>query len=675
MATRKLEAADLERITWVDQPQISPDGRWVAYVCSTVDEQSREYRSRIWMVSTAGGEPILFTTGRGRDTTPRWSPDGRWLAFVSDRSGTAQIWVMATGGGEARQVTRLRQGAADPVWAPDSRRLAFVTRLGSDEQPESEAADAKERQAERDKEARERRQRGLVVARLGYKLDGRGLWDGRYSQICIIDRAGGELRQLTAGPFDHSEPAFSPDGAQVAFVAHRAADHDLHVSMHLWVVPATGGEPRCLVGGEAVGHRPRWSPDGQFIAYAGHRLEHRGATLYRLFTVPAAGGEPTCLTADFDRSLGDMAITDMTLLGGGDVFSWLPDGRGLVFSASDRGDTGLWQVAAAGGTVTPLVVSPGRVVRYWSLDQAARQAALLITTPLQPPEVFVRSLADGTEQRLTDAGSAWLEGIELSTPEPIRFTGAAGWMIEGWLIKPTGCRSGQRYPLILQIHGGPHTMYANAFFFEFQLLAARGFGVLYTNPRGSHGYGQEFAKAVRGDFGGNDYRDLMAAVDHALQYDWVDPERLGVTGGSYGGFMTNWIVGQTERFRAAVTQRSISNWHSFFGSSDIGSHFAEDQLAGLPWQDHAELLQRSPLSHVESIKTPLLILHAEEDHRCPIEQAEQLFVALRRLGRTVEFVRFPGAGHELSRSGPPPLRIDRLQHLVGWFERHIPRTS
>jgi len=284
---------------------------------------------------------------------------------------------------------------------------------------------------------------------------------------------------------------------------------------------------------------------------------------------------------------------------------------------------------------------------------------------MHPANVYV--LESNTETCLTDYNQELLAEVFLSEPEEFWYKGVDGWDIQGWMMKPIGFEEGKTYPLITQIHGGPHTQYGCSFFHEYQMLASSGFGVMITNPRGSHGYGQTFVDAVRGDYGGKDYGDLMLAVDYAENLPWVDKDRLGVTGGSYGGFMTNWIVGQTNRFKGAVTQRCISNWMSFYGVSDIGYYFTEYEVGGNPWDNVEMMLKHSPITYVKNVKTPLLIIHSEQDMRCPIEQSEQTYVYLKRLGVKTRLVRFPGANHNLSRTGKPKLRLERLAHIAGWF--------
>jgi dipeptidyl aminopeptidase/acylaminoacyl peptidase len=348
--------------------------------------------------------------------------------------------------------------------------------------------------------------------------------------------------------------------------------------------------------------------------------------------------------------------------------AWTRDGR-ILFIGSDQGTANLYSVREDGGDVRAETLGAHQLVTA-TVDREARCFAGVVATATSPGEVVTGQPGDGLKA-ITTLNSALLSGRYIAEPERVEFAGADGWTIEGWLLKPRDFDPAKRWPLVLEIHGGPHGAYGHAFFHEFQVLAGRGYAVLYLNPRGSHAYGDAFVRACVGDWGGKDYLDLMAGVDHALGLGWVDRDRLYVTGGSYGGFMTNWIVGHTDRFKAAAAQRSISNNISAFGTSDIGWHFWQFEMGdATPWRDEHKLVERSPLTYVEQVKTPLLILHAEKDYRCPIEQAEQFFVALKLLGKEAVFVRYQDDSHELTRGGKPRNRIDHARRIADWFDGH-----
>jgi acylaminoacyl-peptidase len=661
---RPLVKEDLLRINFVSCPDISSCGTKVAYVRSHIDEKTKDYRSNVFLSELSPGTEHQLTFGTKHDNSPRFSPDGTLLAFVSDRSGEKQIWILdLQRGGEARQLTSMRYGATGPVWSPHGNKIAFASRFAPDEKREELFTVRSSK--EKEEEEKKRREQPKVVDRLRYKSDeAMGFVDGKRSHIWVVDAEGGDPLCLTDGDYDHTSPAWSPDGLTIAFAGNRDRDTDINPSYSdIYTVPANGGDIRRVTATQGPAASPKWSPDGQFIAYIGHHAEYLGATLSRVWLVEARGGAPRCLTMELDRSVGDQTGTDSRYGAAGEFLIFATGGDFVYFLASDRGSTHIY-TADLSGRVTQITHGDRHVQGLGSL-QADGKLVFASGSFLNPANVCV--LQEEEETQLTDHNRALLDEVFLSEPEELWYKGVDGWDVQGWLMRPINFEEGKRYPLILEIHGGPHTQYGCTFFHEFQMLASKGYGVLFTNPRGSHGYGQTFVDAVRGDYGGNDYGDLMMAMDHVEQLSWVDKDRLGVTGGSYGGFMTNWIVAKTDRFKGAVTQRSITNWISFYGVSDIGYYFTEHEVGGNPLDDVEMLLKHSPLSYVKNIKTPLLVIHSEQDMRCPIEQGEQLFICLKKLGVKTRLVRFPGSNHELSRSGKPVLRLERLQHIADWF--------
>jgi dipeptidyl aminopeptidase/acylaminoacyl peptidase len=652
---------DLYDFHFLADAQISPDGSRIAYVVRTIDRENNAYRSGIWLVSTdSGGEGARFTSGPGQDALPRWSPDGKSLAFVSDRDATVgdgkkrkpkNIYVLLLAGGEARKLTSFDEDAGDLTWSPDGRQLAFVLK------------DAKAKDAADDDGVR-------VYDRMRYKTDEGFLLDGRRRHVWVVDIAGGEARRLTDGDWDDAQPAWSPDSRELAFVSNRSEDRERNTVADIHVATVDGGATRRITDELGSYGNPSWSADGVTIAcYGVAKAIGSSAKNVHLFAFPAKGGAGKDLTEGWDRTVGSTVMSDMRAHMQTLPPTWSADRSRIIFVGSDQGTANIYSAAAEGGDVRAETVGPHQVVSL-SLAADANRFACVYSSATVPGDVAVGELG-GAMRCLTDLNGDFLDKRHIATPERLEFKGADGWIIEGWLLKPRGFDAAKKWPLVLQVHGGPHGAYGHGFFHEFQVLAGAGYAVLYTNPRGSHAYGEKFSTACVGDWGGKDYEDLMAGVDHALATGWIDPKRLYVTGGSYGGFMTNWIVGHTDRFRAAATARSISNNISAFGTSDIGWHFWGYEMGDAsPWVNPQKLVERSPLTYVKNVKTPLLILHAERDLRCPIEQAEQFFVALRLHGVETQFVRFPEDNHDLTRGGKPRNRVEHCRRIVDWFGTH-----
>jgi dipeptidyl aminopeptidase/acylaminoacyl peptidase len=653
---RGMVPEDLTRIQFVTDPQLSPDGRRIAFVVTSLSEERDEYLANIWIVETTGGTPRRFTAGPRRDIEPRWSPDGTRLAFLSERApkDKLQLYVMPADGGEPAKLTALEHGVGGVAWSPDGVRLACVSAVGGQREPDSEEEKRKSRPAR-------------VITSVKYRFDGGGFTYDRRPHVFVVATDGSAPVQISDGDFIDADPAWSPDGGSIVFTSARHTERDDDDASDLWRVDAKGGIPQRLTATTGPVMLPAFSPDGRSIAYLARPAKNAYGRNVRLYSVPSDGAAgPTCLTSALDRSCGALHVRPL----------WSPDGRSIVVAAEDHGDVGLWRAAASGTEPPVRLVAAARSINGFSSSADGRLLAFAASSPTAPAEVFTCRADGGDERRLSELNRAWTDSVALSAPERFRFT-RAGFELDVWVMRPAGFVAGQRYPTLVNIHGGPHAQYGHNFFDEFQVYAGAGYAVVYTNPRGSQGYGEAFTQAVVGDWGGGDYADVMGALDEAMaHYPFIDPDRLGVLGGSYGGFLTSWIVGHSQRFKAACSERAVNCQYTMFGTSDIGHSFNVVELGGpMPWEDMARYIERSPLTYAKDVVTPLLIIHSEDDLRCPIEQGEQLFVALKKLKREVRFVRFPGENHEMSRSGKPRHRLERFRHILDWFAKYLGKTA
>ncbi|MDQ3876741.1 MAG: S9 family peptidase [Actinomycetota bacterium] len=645
--------SDLYELTWSDDPRLSPDGKWVAYVVTSLDADQNDYPSAIWVAGIDGSAaPRQVTTGTKRDTQPRWSPDGTKLAFTSTRDKDAtQLYVLEVDasqseldGSTARRLTDLEEDVSGIKWSPDGTRIAFEAR-------DRDPAYAEEKDARRSPRR---------ITRLQYKLDNVGWTTDRRQHIFIVDVSGDSaLQQLTHGDFEDADPDWSPDGSRIAFVSGRHDDWDIDPHVDVYVAPAEGGEPQLVAAGNGIAAKPIWSEDGSWIAFEYTpdvwNEPHHG----QIAVVSSEGGQPMLLTKQLDRNCAVYPPVRGPQWSGDSIF----------FLVEDHGNVHLYRVERD-GSQPPRAITEGDC---WigGFDVTTSTTVTSRGEPLLPGEIFVE------DRMLTRHSRSFTAGRQLVTPERFTAKSADGTEVECWIVRPVDLEDGKKYPTLLAIHGGPFTQFGNKFFDEFQVYAAAGYAVVYCNPRGSSGYSEEWGRAIRGPvvdgpgWGTVDYEDVMAAIDTAVeQFEFCDGERLGVLGGSYGGYMTSWIVSHNDRFKAACSERAVNNFLSEYGSSDMGWWF-KAYVGASAFEDPQTMLDMSPSTYAGNIRTPLLILHSENDLRCNVEQAEHLFTTLRLLKREVEFVRFPGESHELSRSGSPIHRVMRFECLLEWFDRYL----
>ncbi len=650
---RAIRPEDIYLVKTVFDPQLSPDGKRVAYTVSWSDQEKDETHMAIEVAPADGrGRPRRFTQGT-RDHSPRWSPDGRHLAFVSNRGEKNQLFVAPLDGGEPRQVTRRKFGAGLPAWSPDGRRIAYVARTG--DYKEGKERNAVEKNAPR------------VIRDLRYKLDGIGLFDQRRFHLFVVDIETGGERQITDGDWNDDQPAWSPDGKWIAFASDRERlRHQRQWRGDLWLVPAAGGRARKLTRSRGAVAQPAFSPDGRLIAFVGHEHGEAGsAKNTHLLVVPATGGRPPrSVSAPIDRPVaGGVAAAGRT-------FAWSRDGQGLLFLAGDRGAVSLYRAGLANGSVSK-VLGGDRTIDGFVLAPDGRRAAFTAAWPTSPGELYTATLSGrGRERPISRANDELRRSVALGRVRRMTHRAPDGWEIESFVLYPPNYQRGRRYPTVLEIHGGPHGMHPSATsLLPYQSLAAAGYVVLMPNPRGSASYGEAFTEACVRDWGGKDYEDLMTAVDALVRRGVADPERLYVAGYSYGGYMTSWTVGHTDRFRAAVVGAPVSDLISSFGEGDI-PRFDMVEIGGAPWEEPDAYRDRSPVTYLPNVRTPVLLLHWEGDLRCPIGQSEEIFAGLKVLGREVEFIRYPGGSH-VGRA--PSQALDMNRRTIAWFDSHAPR--
>lgn len=661
---------DLLRLVWAADPQISPDGTRIAFTRVWIDAEADEYRSALMLLDGGGGAPRPLTFGP-HDSQPRWSPDGRTLAFVraAEAKKPGQLHLLSMEGGEARPLPSLAKGASSPAWSPDGRRLAFLS--GTDPALDTEEAE----------KAKPRNEPARIVTRPEFRLDDEGFLDlDHRPQVWVVEVDGGPPRRLTRGIFAAEAPAWSPDGRRVLFLSDRRrepwneGERAEVYAVDAGLAEATEGADLEVVAGsgQMLGAFTQ-AADGR-LAATGYQVtepprSYDQPRLY-LFTAPAA--PPQVVAADCDFEFGGVYIASDThppRAGGAMPLAFSGDGRALLTVLGKHGAARLARVDLASGLVEELT-GDGSEVIAGSVSADGRRAALLLGSPRRPGVLGVFDLAGGRWRELWDPNAELLAASDLGEVEEIWYPSFDGRRIQAWVVKPPGFDPGRRYPLVLQIHGGPHAAYGAGFFHEFRVLAAAGYVVLYPNPRGSTTYGQGFGDVIQYRYPGDDYEDLMAGVDELVRRGYVDPQRLGVTGGSGGGLLTNWILTRTDRFRAAITQRCVADWASMYYTSDF-TLFRPTWFRRPPFEDAEEYAARSPVTFAARITTPLMILHSECDWRAPVGQGETMFRALKQQGKTAVMVRFPGEGHELSRSGTPSRRVQNQRHIRAWFDRWL----
>ena len=651
---RALVVDDLFAIKNVGAPVVSPDGKWIAYTVGQTMLREERSETQIWMMPAAGGEAIPMTIKGTSASSPQWSPDGKYLSFTSSRGENArtQVWALNRQGGEAQQLTEVKQGINGYKWSPDGKRLLLLV---TDPSPE-------ELQRQRDEEAgvrpaKARTQPPWVMDRQQFKQDFQGYLDRRRTHLYVYDIASKKLTQITSGDYNDSNPEWSPDGKMVAFVSNRGPNPDNDFNNDIFVVSADntdmGKTLLKLTTNPGPDSSPVWSPDGKTIAFeTSTDVKNFWYATGFLAVVPATGGAVQILTQKMDRNISDPQYS--------------ADGKWIYYLLEDSGERHLARIPATGGEITR-PVSGYRSVNAFDL---AKDGAVYvrISEPKLPGEIFAVE-ASGLK-RLSKVNDALMAQLKLSETENIHFKSKDGTDIEGFLFRPIGYTTGMRYPTLLRIHGGPVSQYEASFNFEAQIFAANGYAVVMTNPRGSSGYGQPFSQAIFADWGNKDVDDVLAGVDYAIAQGVADPNRLGIGGWSYGGMLTNYTIVKTTRFKGAISGASVGNVSALYGHDHYQRHY-EAEL-DLPWRNREAWDRVSPFWQVEKITTPTMWICGEKDWNVPVINSEQMYQAMKRLGRETQLVVYPGEFHGIRR---PSYQKDRLERYLAWYDKYVKGSS
>lgn len=673
MPKRPLKAEDLYDLQFTEDPQFNSDGKHIAFVKVTIDKIGNKYDRHIWLATLGDAKPRLrqFTFGSKSDTSPRWSPDGRTLAFVSARNGKPQIYLIGLDGGEARAITSLPNGAGSPVWSLDGKRIAFSSSVSAEERqkedqgqadpPPATALEAKHRDEVKE-EVEKLKSDPKVITRFPYRTGTSYLGD-RYNHIYVMNAPAegesGKPYRITDGDLSFDDFNWSADGNFIYTSQARDPENDAWGNQDIIRLNATG-KRKPFLRLTKPGHTffaPAPSPNGKWVALV--RANEKGSWGYspELCVMKPDGSGLRPLTTAFDRSI--------------DSYDWSADSKYIYFTSNDNGGAGVYRVnVEIAGRVETVINGGGRMVQGFSVSKAG-DIAFTANTPQEPSALYLSSRK--RHHRLTKFNDKVLSQIAIAETEEVRYKSFDGQEIQGWLLKPYGFKQGKKYPLAVNMHGGPHVMWGPAMpgmWIEWQTHAANGYAVFYCNPRGSDGYGSEFATVIQSAWGDDVMKDVLTGVDEVVKRGFVDTKRMALTGGSYAGYMTAWITAHDKRFACAWSQRGLYSLLSFYGTSDIPHLLDHEFDIEFPQDEFEKSWRHSPLAYAKNITTPLAIEHQENDYRCPISEAEQLFTVLKKLKREVVFIRYPREGHEMSRSGEPLHRIDRLNRMVAWFDKY-----
>jgi len=650
-----LSAEDLLKLKFTGDPQVSPKKDAIVYVLTEMSMEKDGYYSFVFLSNMEGKNQQLtyhFDDDHlVKDVAPRWSPNGENLTFISNRTGSNQIWLLPMEkGGEASPLTKFKGDVVEQVWSPNGKMLALTV---EEKQDESSGSDVK------------------IITRLRYKVDGESSFLESRKHIYLMDIDTKEVKKITNGDYDFYKPCFAPNSKRILYLGSKENDQEIEYVPSIWEYDLEKDKESLYHKSEGTILTLAFAPDGKQVAFIGHDKGEHYSYNMNVWVISTETKKIKNVTETLDRPVDKTVRVDAKYDTGELRLIWDSASQHIYFPAMDHGSVYLFRTDINTRVSKKLSKSKHTITSFDMIDD---HTAVFIDAHTHSTGDLVVQIVDDTEkcQQLTNWNEKLFNSLNLSDTEHIKFTSVDNIEIEGWLMKPSQQQNNKKIPLVLQIHGGPHASYGYGFYHESQLMAASGFAVLYFNPRGSQGYGQQFANQVIGDWAGKDYEDLMTGLDYILDtYPFIDKENLFVTGESYGGYMTNMIVTRTNRFKAAIAQNSVTNLYSKLGTSDIGFHYNSSQLNNADiWEDEEILMKYSPIRYARNVNTPMLVMHNEKDYRCPMEQAEQWYLALRRLGVETKLIRFPDEDHNLLVKGRPSHRVERLNHILSWFEQY-----
>lgn len=647
-APRLLDKDTFMEMESVGAPSIAPDGRQIVFARTRADKMKDQSRSNLWIVDTDGARVRELTRGNWRDSAPEWSPDSKRIAFLSDRDGTSQLHVMYLDTGEVAQLTYLPRAPSGIRWSPDGTQIAF-TQMIQDEDPILRV------ELPRRPRGAEWARGAVLVDRLTWARDGTGPVEKGHTHVFVVDAVlGGTPQQITDGNFNHSSPEWSADGRTIYVSGIRKPEAEYQRGdSEIYAVDLKTREVKALTDRKGPDNNPTVSPDGRWIAYTGYDDKDYTSHLSSLYLMDRVGGAKRLWAGDLDSSPASV--------------TWALDGSGVYFTVGEKGSHSIY-FAPVQGELRKLTPDTQHTLGGLSLARSG-QAATVRATAYRPGYLVTFNIENARDvsswKTLVDVNDDVLAGVKLGEMEELWYSSKDGLKVQGWLIKPANFEPGKKYPMVLWIHGGPWSMYDVGFNWAFQNFAASGYAVLYTNPRGSTGYGQDFVNGIQHSYPGKDYDDLMAGVDAAIAKGFIDERNLFVCGGSGGGVLTAWIVGHTSRFAAAVSMRPVINWHSFVGTTDGPSWYRQFQK--YPWEDPMEYAVRSPLHYVANVTTPTMVMTGEADLRTPMSQSEEYYRALKILKKETLLVRMPDEYHGWRR---PSHRLLQQLYLMAWFDKH-----